>query len=135
METTQTISEQKQMLIDFKKVLLQNGFTVIEPTKNEYQWMHFEKDGKIGYVGASTWRGRLSFSTVHKPCKGVGTGFGIADEVFNPTIKNAEDCLVNAPGWGMKERQHVKKYADLKEFLDTKTTWYDYTVTKPETTN
>ena len=110
------------ILHEFVKELKQNGFKVFTSAEDKnYSYCHFIKDDKIGYV-QTDYFGGLSFSTVHKPCKGFGTGFGLNDlnnRVWQPTIKDAEKCFITAPNWATGNIGDIKKYKNWDEYINT----------------
>lgn len=110
-ENTQIYSS-AEALNTFAHELLSNGFRILVPVEPK-TWLHFEKDGKIGYVQYDSYG--FSFSTRHKACRECGTGYGIHSEVGEPTIKHAEDCLIFAPHWGI-HLNAVKKYTSLEDY-------------------
>ena len=87
MNTTALTKKQQQVndLTEYANLLQQNGFTVIVSKKHPFEWIYFEKDGKIGTVSPGNFYG-LNFSSVHKPCRECGTGFSTDREVTEPTI-------------------------------------------------
>jgi len=110
------------ILHEFVKELKQNGFKVFTSAEDKnYSYCHFIKDDKIGYV-QTDYFGGLSFSTVHKPCKNFGTGFGLNDlnnRVWQPTIKDAENCFITAPNWATGNIGDIKKYKNWDEYVNT----------------
>ena len=95
-----------QELKEFIKVLKENGFKVYAPKKMS-TYCHFVKNGNIGYVERGDFG--FNFSSVHKPNKGCGTGYSIHRDVYEPTIKKAEDCFC--------VQLNVKKYKDWEDYL------------------
>jgi hypothetical protein len=91
----------------------QLGFRVfINPSNPVYA---FFSDGvKIGYV-----QGYYKFSSVHKPNKYVGTGFGMAEGDI--TLDNINKAFGFAPDWASRsDLNNVVKYKDLAAFLKAK---------------
>lgn len=113
-----------ELLNNFANLLLDNNFRILVPD-NPDTWMHFEKDGKLGYCQLSYFKCGISFSTVHKPNKNCGTGFGLDDSytgVPSPTIEDAERAFILAPNWAKKsDIQHVVKYKGFEEYLEAPT--------------
>jgi hypothetical protein len=112
-----------ESLTNFANLLKSSGFDVIvdrwSHSTEPLTYFHFHKDGKIGYTQEDRFKG-FSFSTVHRPCREVGTGFGIEDNA-EPTIDNALKAFTFAPHWAKKsDLPHIKKYASLAEFLEKK---------------
>ena len=98
-----------------------NGFNVYYShysslREEPISYVHFTKDGKIGYLQVEGWRG-FSFTSVHKPNRETGTGYQIHTEIFKPTIDHAYDAFVKYPNWATsKEIESVIKYANFSEF-------------------
>ena len=107
--------EKRSQLLEFAKELKDEGYKVYAPV-GITTYLHFVKDGKIGYVERGDYG--FNFSTVHKPSQQSGTGFSIHREVYSPTVAMAKDSLVSAPDWASSaDRKAVKKYEN----------WGDYT--------
>lgn len=119
--TLTTPVSKDQALNDYAALLLANGFTIIAPEKIS-TYFHFSKDNKIGYVQKHYYEG-YTFSTVHKPCKEVGTGFRFSEPDFDSlTLENAINCInCYAPEWAkVSDRNAVKKYESLDAFIHAK---------------
>ena len=129
MNTTALTKKQQQVndLTEYANLLQQNGFTVIVSKKHPFEWIYFEKDGKIGTVSPGNFYG-LNFSSVHKPCRECGTGFSTDREVTEPTIKHAENTLLHSPNWATPyQRKAVIKYKDVNDFISsTNNKWAEY---------
>jgi hypothetical protein len=122
--TTQVNNTSAETLTEFAQLLKDNGFTVLLPKKYT-TWFHFFKDGKFGYVQFDKY---ASFSTVHKPCKQCGTGFGVTDEWSGLTIDNAIKALMFAPHWAnTSDVAAVRKYNSIDEFINSSNhKWAEY---------
>jgi hypothetical protein len=120
---------------EFAQELLRNGFRVMKPTEGSKTYFFFEKHGKLGYVQAARFGG-FRFSTVHKPCRHAGTGYSLGEEgTSNPTIEDAESCLVDHPSWvSNRDRLEVVKYKSLDEYQE-KETVLSYEITEPQPTD
>jgi len=116
---TTTETDKTQELQDFAKLLQDNGFTVIVSAKHPFEWLYFEKGGKLGTVSRSYYSG-FNFATVHKPCAAHGTGYGIAQD-SELTLQNATDSLAYA-GWG---NPTLNKYKDTQDFIKNNA-WAEY---------
>jgi hypothetical protein len=109
-------------LNEYAQLLLDNGFTIIAP-KEPSTYYHFEKDNKIGYCQYDRLRG-VTFTSVHKPCRECGTGFGLEDDRNNQLLSLSVDsalATINcfAPGWAsMTDLKAVVKYKDIAEFTN-----------------
>lgn len=112
--STPQIYSSAEALNSFAHELLSNGFRLLVPSKPT-TWLHFEKNGKIGYVQCDHYGFR--FSSTHKPCRECGTGFNIHQDVAEPTIQHAEDCFIFAPSWASsQDMKAVRKYSSLEEY-------------------
>jgi hypothetical protein len=72
----------------------------------------------------------VKFSTVHKPNKSVGTGFGINEEhVINVTVDDIKSYLkITCPNWvSSKDIRNTQKWANFDEWLKYQTIlkWYE----------
>lgn len=127
MTQTKEFTKDKE-LAEYGQLLMDAGFTIIAPVEPS-TWFHFYKDGNFGYVQYEKWRG-YSFSSTHKPCRECGTGFGIHDDISNPTVKMAEDSFIFAPRWAShKQCAAIKKYSSIEEFI--KKSYLEYRVVNP----
>jgi len=72
-----------------------NGLRVYKNVKRD-TYIFFENEmGQLGYCQFDQYQG-FKFSTVHKPNKNSGTGYGLAN-TFEPTLQHALNCFVIAP--------------------------------------
>lgn len=123
-------NEQIAELLNFAQTLKDNGFTVLIPKREKPStWIIIFKNGNFGYIQCSNYFGGYDFSTVHKPCKEAGTGYGILRDAA-PTVENANKTLLTYPDWAKhNEKQAIKKYKTIEEFLNNKNTnWCNYQV-------
>lgn len=105
-------------LDEFAQLLRNNGFTVIVSKYKSCPlptWLHFEKNGLVGYVQADKY-GEFKFSSVYKPSKGNGTGCGIA-ETYEPTIELANRVLNSPVPAGIIIQGSIVRYSGLDEFV------------------
>lgn len=118
----------------FKKALqelMKNGFTLIipEPTKTfrKTNYAYFSDGDKIAYLQQETKYREISISSIHKPSKEVGTGFRLSDEY---SLEIAKQALVTVyPIWVTNSRNHVIKYENLKEFIESRTqSWHQLNI-------
>lgn len=115
-------------LRDYAKLLIDNGFRLLIYKSREsgapVTWFHFEKDNKIGYCQESYFGG-LRFSSVHKPSKEAGTGYGLSgefDSICNPTIEHAQEAMnLLKPFWANDVNFMPKKYKSLEEYMERET--------------
>ena len=135
--TTENVSPFKNDAIRaFADMLKENGFDIyIYDNKTGNRDFKFTKDGKIGYCSVDTdYRddNRLRFSTVHKPNRQTGTGYGLQmphEGIVNPTIKDAEQAFIFAPHWATStDLKSIVKYANMDEFLKKEAilNWHKY---------
>jgi len=116
---TNSITKNEE-LNEYAQLLLNNGFTIIAP-KEASTYFNFAKDNKIGYCQYDRFRG-ITFTSVHKPCKECGTGFGMEDDrdkELMPLTVNSALATINmvAPNWATNSQaQAVKKYKNVAEF-------------------
>lgn len=69
---------------------------------------------KIGYAQWSNHR--YCVTSVHKANHCTGTGFAVANEITQESIKAAINCF--APGWAyQRDIESVKKYTDFNAFI------------------
>ncbi|MBT2621243.1 hypothetical protein [Chryseobacterium sp. ISL-6] len=109
---------------DFKeafKKLMENGFKLIipEPTETfkKTNYAYFSDGDNIAYLQQENKYRDISISSVHKPSKEVGTGFRISDDYSLEVAKEA--LLTVCPHWAINSRNHVIKYKNLKEFMES----------------
>lgn len=115
----------KQELINFAKLLKDNGFTVLIPEEyktKKYNWFTFFKHGKFGNICIDTYGYYWTFGTVHKPCKEVGTGYQILKDIPTEglTLENALSSLCFAPAWAASsDLKAIVKYKSVEEYLNS----------------
>jgi hypothetical protein len=119
MKTFKTESLEK-----FADLLKSEGFDIIADnwshSNQPLTYFYFHKEGNIGYIQEDRFRG-FSFSTVHRPSREVGTGYGVIDRIAEPTVKDAMEAFKFAPDWAKKsELPFIKKYESLADFLEKK---------------
>ena len=91
-----------QVFIDEAK---EKGFSVYIPEKLT-SYFYFSKGESVGYCQYQR-VGGVSFSTVHKPNKRIGSGY---------RVESFEEALLNRPYWASKN-DIVHKYSSVCEFL------------------
>ena len=91
-----------QNIIDRAKSL---GLQVYAPS-NLTSYIYVTDGTNIGYCQYDKIEGE-SFSTVHKPCKSNGTGFG---------VDRMNDIFINRPYWAVTSAP-VIKYKSIDDFL------------------
>lgn len=102
------------------ELLLDNGFRIFKSYYKENEnltYFNYSKDNKIAYLQVDYFGG-VKYSTVHKPCRDFGTGFGLCEEsVFDLTIEDLEKGFIHHPNWAKGDTTRIKKYSSLDEFL------------------
>lgn len=71
---------------------------------NNYGWIVNDKD-EIGYFQLDRFGIAITFSTRHKPCYGIGCGFGLDDEfegwkTFDKEV--VDRCFMHHPDWAKR---------------------------------
>jgi hypothetical protein len=92
--------EKRQMLRDYRRLLLDNGFTIVDIEDVPDQF-YFWKGDRVGTVWSNYFSG-FNFSTVHKPCRGCGTGYGIIENTLDLSVFNANETINSRPTWAGK---------------------------------
>jgi len=108
---SETIDFSKHAEVNYIAQLLHdNGFTLIIPDNEKPTsfdtYFYFSKDNNIGYAQKGDFGG-IRFSTVNKPCKECGTGFGLQnwdEAIYEPTVKDAEKAF---NGVGIDVTAHI----------------------------
>ena len=130
METPEFKTEELLAVFNLAKENSLQVFIPVWPDKVKYAmdkkltYFYFTDGKNIGYVQTDR-SGYISISSVHKPCKEVGTGLCIHSELVEVNIKHLKDAFCLTPHWGTSDRMHVVKYADPNEFI-SKNTWCSY---------
>lgn len=103
-------------------LLIKDGLQVFTTIYNHNKgaavtYIYFTDGINIGYA-QNNYFGRISFSTVHKPCKECGTGFGLnSDGIYSPTIDDAKKAFIIAPHWAKpSDIKAVKKYKNFADY-------------------
>lgn len=124
--TTQTDNVfSTQLLADMANILKDNGFSVYwskwSSSNAKPAYFYFTDGANIGYC-QEAYFGGLSFSTVHKPCRECGTGFGLNESgtgIYEPTLKDAERAFIVAPNWAKSnDVRAVRKYKSWEEYTN-----------------
>lgn len=121
-QTTQKQVFKSELLTNTADMLKAAGYRVFfyrwTYTSGPTTYFHFTDGVNIGYCQEGYFGG-IRFSTVHKPCRECGTGFGLQDEpgIFKPTLEDAKGAFIIAPHWARpKQRAAVKKWANWEQF-------------------
>ena len=97
------ITPQMQQLIDDIKA---EGLLVFGP-EDLSSYVFFTDGIRVGYAQYDKREG-VSYSTTHKACRTVGTGF---------KVDSLQEALLFAPAWAdNRQRAAVCKYKDFEEF-------------------
>lgn len=118
--TTTSITKNEE-LNEYAELLRNNGFTIIAP-KESSTYYHFEKDNKFGYCQYDLFRG-VTFTTVHKPCRECGTGFGMEydrdKELLPLSVETAlQTANTFAPQWASRsDVKAIRKYTNIADFI------------------
>ena len=98
--------------------LLDMGYDIYMPKSGAWKTYCFYTDGRnIAYLQRASIGSGYSISTVHKPNRSTGTGFGLGVEGFYPTNKEIKNGFTDWPNWAsLSDRESVKKYKDFNEF-------------------
>lgn len=123
------ITFKNEELKNVAKLLLENNYKVLyytkEGDKEKKTWLIFSIDNQIGYVQAEY--SGVTISTIHKPCKECGTGFGVTeDAIINTTLDNLNEAFITAPNWAKRKIDAVKKYKDIEEYKNRDGLKYEY---------
>ena len=112
-------SEKTRLLLEHIEELKEAGFKVYGPEPLT-TYCFAVKNDKIAYVERSDWGFR--YSTVHKPSRYNGTGFGFGQDI-SPSVDAAEACLTyHMPGEGP-----VKKYRNWDDYAAAaENRWQEY---------
>lgn len=91
-------------------------------------YLHFSFNNKVGYI-QNAFGGGFDYSTRHRPCLSIGTGFALYNcEPFS--IELAKDaCNTIAPSWWRQGPEGIQKTtveSFLKEFHRDKREIYEY---------
>lgn len=82
-------------------------------------YFHIVHGNKIAYVQKTDYSG-FSISSVHKPCREAGTGYGLFDNIMPPLLGPINEALNTVcPYWGtIEQSKAVKKYANWDEYTN-----------------
>lgn len=105
-------------LEEMANLLKDNGFHIFyskwSSNNAKPSYFHFTDGINIGYCQEDL--GGLKFSTVHKPCKECGTGFGELGE-GKTILESAKKAFLVAPHWANhRDVAAVKKYKNWEEY-------------------
>ena len=132
MNTIETQIFKNELLAQFANFAKDNGMQVYwtkwQHTTEKPTYFHFTDGVNIGYCQLDYFGG-VKFSTIHKPCKECGTGFGLnKNGIYEPKIDDFKGAFIVAPNWAnCLDVKAVKKYRDWHEYTTTglnKTTNY-----------
>lgn len=129
--TTQQQTFKTETLDKLAQELKANGLRIFYSEDKYWRTYFYFTDGtNIGYVQDGYFGHGVRFTTVHKPCKECGTGFGLQnwnEAIDEPTIKDANKAFITAPSWAKKAYiKAVKKYNDIDDFLKANSQFTPY---------
>lgn len=127
--TTATTTPQvfkSQFLTDAADMIKAAGLKVYwglwKHTTSKPTYFYFTDGVNIGYC-QEAYFGGIQFSTVHRPCRECGTGFGLSDDRHGftgeiaPTIETAKQAFIKYPNWATSsDRKAVVKYKNWEEY-------------------
>lgn len=101
------------------ELLLSNGYRVFKSffdPKSQLTYFTYSKDDKVAYLQADY--SGVKVSTVHKPCREFGTGFGIWEySKINVDLELLNDGFISVPPWAKGDASKVVKYNSLDEYF------------------
>jgi hypothetical protein len=101
-------------------LLLNNGYRVFKSYFRENEkltYFFYSKDDKLAYLQADY--SGVQYSTMHKPCKDFGTGFGLCDSpMVNLDLSELDKGFIIFPHWAKGNTQNIIKFKDLKDYFD-----------------
>ena len=85
--------------------------------KSKIGWFFIVYENEIGYCQENF--GGITFSSVHKPNKNVGTGFRVSGDFANPVDYKKS---FNIPTWGFKMAKNIdiKKWLNWDEYINAR---------------
>ena len=94
------------------------GYRVFVPVSGLKTYLFYELKGQIAYM-QNDQRG-LVISTVHKPSRGNGSGYHIAEGLPDkPSASELNRAFVFRPNWASGDAMPTK-YKSVSEFLDSR---------------
>lgn len=101
-------------------LLLNNEYRIFKSYFKEDQnltYFTYSKNDKIAYLQAKY--SGIEISTVHKPCKNFGTGFGLNENhIINTTLEDLEEGFILCPKWEKGDTTGIKKYETLNDYFE-----------------
>lgn len=111
--------ELRPLLEDLLKVGYQIGFKDYT-SSNKFTFAYIAKGGAIMYVQVGL--SGYEFSTEHKPCREIGTGFGVEcsyEEYGSDYVRFVSENMGRIPAWVRTyDREKVKPYKSLEAMLE-----------------
>ena len=96
------------------------GYRVFVPVSGLKTYLFYEREGQIAYM-QNDHRG-IVISTVHKPSRGNGAGYHIAEGLPDkPLAHELDRAFVHRPNWAHRDEM-PKKYRSVAEFLESRAT-------------
>lgn len=105
-------------LVKLVNMAKENGFKVYGFQENEPISQVFIVDTASGGIctASASW-GLLNYATVHKPCKGFGTGFRLNEEEEKADINKIKSAMAIVKPYWAKGISIVKKYSNFEEYV------------------
>jgi hypothetical protein len=121
-QTTEPIFKSElvgEMADKLKEVGLKIYYSLWSSQPGKPSYFYFTDGENIGYCQEGYFGG-LRFSSVHKPCREAGTGFGLQDDpgLYTATVEDAKKAFTVAPAWWRGKRIAIKKYKDWNEYTE-----------------
>lgn len=101
------------------KIAKEAGYKVFTyvPSGKYITNFHYSDGTNIAYIQADY--SGLSISTVHKPNRVTGTGFGVAANILVNDLEDLKEGFINYPNWAKSsDRQSVVKFAHLNDYIN-----------------
>lgn len=127
-----TINENLKDLID---LILKDGLKVYvtiwkHKGKSPISYIHFVDGDKIGYAQYCNYDG-LSYTSLHIPCKGSGTGFKLDENridqyrlAFSIPVWARHDLVESWKSWEQFTNYSMNKLSNYQELIKTGNTYY-----------
>ena len=114
-------NKKKETFLAYCKEIKALGYKVLISDDEYFNYGYIvNSENKIGYFQLGTYGYGIQFSTMHKPTRDIGTGFGLdadGDYKTEMTRQVVDRCFEFAPSWAKGgDVAQVKKW-DADEFL------------------
>jgi hypothetical protein len=117
-QTTATMTTFKNQLLEtLAEQIKAAGYQVYYYDNGEpATWMYYGDAYKVAYCQLDEWNDRVRFSSVHKPCRKFGSGFGMHapyEGETAPTVAIAEKAF------SYMSQKPTAKYAGVTEYISS----------------